>query len=442
LWGRILQKISLLLRPQSVLAYDARKKEGIGGSLEKDSLPQSNRPIGNLCRSSSEAGKLARRRQDCQVWQYTIYRTKLIVGQNRRLVSAMTRLSRRTMKPPGSPPGTLLHTGERKREKMKLTVIDYDDAGITETELESVEACVRFKDSTRVTWLNVEGLHDVEALERLGEYFGLHHLVLEDILDTDQRPKVEDYGDYMFVLARVSCCNQERDEVDTEQVSLVLFPKIVITFEEGGIDVFAAVRDRIRMGKGRIRQRGTDYLLYALLDGIVDGYLVTLAGLGERIESMEEEIVTDPGPYRLNAIHTLRTQIASLRRIVWPLREVIHSLDRGAPALFDESTTIYVRDLYDHTMHVVDTIETFRDTLSGMLDVHLSSVSQRMNEVMKVLTIIATIFIPITFIAGVYGMNFQYMPELEFPWAYPTALGVMLAVAVGMIVYFRKKKWL
>ncbi len=354
----------------------------------------------------------------------------------------MTRLSRRTMKPAGSPPGTLLHTGERKREKMKLTVIDYDDTGITETELESVEACVRFKDSTRVTWLNVEGLHDVEALERLGEYFGLHHLVLEDILDTDQRPKVEDYGDYMFVLARVSCCNQEKDEVDTEQVSLVLFPKIVITFEEGGIDVFAAVRDRIRMGKGRIRQRGTDYLLYALLDAVVDGYLVTLAELGERIESMEEEIVTDPGPYRLNAIHTLRTQIASLRRIVWPLREVIHSLDRGAPALFDESTTIYVRDLYDHTMHVVDTIETFRDTLSGMLDVHLSSVSQRMNEVMKVLTIIATIFIPITFIAGVYGMNFQYMPELEFPWAYPTALGVMLAVAVGMIVYFRKKQWL
>ena len=354
----------------------------------------------------------------------------------------MTRLSKRTMKPAGSPPGTLVHIGEQKREKIKITVMDYDEADITEAELESVEACACFKDSTRVTWLNVEGLHEVEALEQLGEYFGLHALVLEDILDTDQRPKVEDYGDYIFVLVRVSHYNEESDEVDTEQISLVLFPRIVITFEEGGTDVLEAVRDRIRTSKGRIRQRGADYLVYALLDGVIDGYLVTLAELGERIECVEEEIVTDPGPHRLHAIHRLRKHIASLRRTLWPLREVMHALDRGAPALFEDSTAIYVRDLYDHTMQVVDTVETFRDTLSGMLDVHLSSVSHRMNEVMKVLTIIATIFIPLTFIAGVYGMNFHNMPELEAPWGYPVTLGVMAGVAVAMILYFRKKKWL
>ena len=346
------------------------------------------------------------------------------------------------MKPAGSPPGTLVHMGEQKLEKIRITVMNYDEADITEAELESVEACARFKDSTRVTWLNVEGLHEVEALAQLGECFGLHPLVLEDILDTNQRPKMEDYGDYIFVLVRVSYYNGESDEVDTEQISFVLFPRMVITFEEGGTEVFEAVRNRIRTTKGRIRRRGADYLVYALLDGVIDGYLVTLSELGERIDGLDEEIVTDPGPDRLHAIHRLRTHVASLRRTLWPLREVVHALDRGSPALFEDSTAIYVRDLYDHTMQVVDTIETFRDALSGMLDVHLSSVSHRMNEVMKVLTMIATIFIPMTFIAGVYGMNFQNMPELTWPWGYPAALGIMVAVAVAMISHFRKQKWL
>jgi len=293
-----------------------------------------------------------------------------------------------------------------------------------------------------VTWINVDGIHQVEILERLGEYFGLHPLVVEDILNTDQRPKVEDFGDYIFIVLKMFYYDDSADEIVTEQISLTLGPTLVISFQEREGDVFNPIRERIRSEKGRIRKMGADYLAYVLVDSIVDSYFIILEKLGEKIEDLEEELVTDPRPETLQTIHNLKREMIFLRKSVWPLREVVSGLERGESPLIQESTGIYLRDVYDHTIQVIDTVETIRDMLSGMLDIYLSSVSNRMNEVMKVLTIIATIFIPLTLIAGIYGMNFRYMPELEWPWAYPMLWLIMLAIGVLMLIYFRRKRWL
>ena len=352
------------------------------------------------------------------------------------------RMFKRVSKPVGTAPGTLVHVGEKKVEKSTITVLDYDEAEVRESEVEAVAVCAAFKDSPTVTWINVEGLHEVETLRELGECFGLHPLALEDVLDTSQRPKIEDYDDYLYIVVRVLRYDEADDELRSEQLSLIVFRGAVISFQEGGGDIFGAVRMRIRANKGRIRKMGTDYLMYSLLDSVVDGCFVALEQMGGRIEALEEEVITDPKRSTMITIHRLREQTALLRRAIWPLREVVHFLERGETPLLQEATGIYVRDLYDHTIQVVETTESFRDLLSGMADMYLSSVSNRMNEVMKVLTIIATIFIPLTFIAGVYGMNFKYMPELKWIWGYPLVLGVMLAVAAVMLFYFRRKNWL
>ena len=352
------------------------------------------------------------------------------------------RMFKRVSKPVGTAPGTLVHVGEKKVEKSTITVLDYDEAEVRESEVEAVAVCAAFKDSPTVTWINVEGLHEVETLRELGECFGLHPLALEDVLDTSQRPKIEDYDDYLYIVVRVLRYDEADDELRSEQLSLIVFRGAVISFQEGGGDIFGAVRTRIRANKGRIRKMGTDYLMYSLLDAVVDGCFVALEQMGDRIEALEEEVITDPKRSTMITIHRLREQTALLRRAIWPLREVVHFLERGETPLLQEATGIYVRDLYDHTIQVVETTESFRDLLSGMADMYLSSVSNRMNEVMKVLTIIATIFIPLTFIAGIYGMNFQNMPELKWIWGYPLVLGVMLAVAAVMLFYFRRRDWL
>ena len=352
------------------------------------------------------------------------------------------RIFKRVSKTVGAVPGTLIHVGEKKVEKSTITVLDYDEAEVRESEVEAVAVCAAFKDSPTVTWINVEGLHEVETLRELGECFGLHPLALEDVLDTSQRPKIEDYDDYLYIVVRVIRYDEADDELRSEQLSLIVFRGAVISFQEGGGDIFDAVRTRIRANKGRIRKMGTDYLMYSLLDAVVDGCFVALEQMGDRIEALEEEVITDPKRSTMITIHQLRGQTALLRRAIWPLREVVHFLERGETPLLQGATGIYVRDLYDHTIQVVETTESFRDLLSGMADMYLSSVSNRMNEVMKVLTIIATIFIPLTFIAGVYGMNFKYMPELKWIWGYPLVLGVMLAVAAVMLFYFRRRDWL
>lgn len=354
----------------------------------------------------------------------------------------MSRIAKRSSAQIGLRPGALVYTGEKKSETIKITLIDYDETQFQEKEIRTVEECLPFKDSSTVTWVNIDGIHQIEIIEKIGNLFNIHPLVLEDIASIDQRPKMEDLGDYIFVVLKMLYLGEKNIEIKDEQVSLVLASKFVISFQESEGDVFNSVRERIRTGKGRIRKMGTDYLCHALIDAVVDNYFVILENFGEKISSLEEELVTNPTPKTMHAIHSLKREIVFLRKFVWPLREVINGLERGESKLIKKTTTIYLKDLYDHTIQVIDTIETFRDMVSGILDIYLSSISNRMNEVMKVLTIIATIFIPLTFIAGVYGMNFKYMPELEFRFGYYIIWSVMIFLAVTMLIYFKKRKWL
>ena len=336
----------------------------------------------------------------------------------------------------------MVYVGEKKDGEVKIRVIDYDDAHLEEKDVQEVEECFPFKDKPTVTWINIDGVHRVDVIEKIGKHFNLHPLALEDIVNTGQRPKIEDFSDYVFIVLRMLYHDGRVSETQAEQLSLVLGSNWVITFQENAGDVFDSIRERVRSDKGRIRKMGADYLVYALVDAVVDNYFMILEKIGEDIEEIEDELVTNPSPETLQTIHNLKRQMIFLRKSVWPLREVISRLERWESPLIQKSTYIYLRDVYDHTIQVIDAIETFRDMLSGMLDIYLSSVSNRMNEVMKVLTIIATIFIPLTLVAGLYGMNFKYMPELEWPYGYPLVLLFMLTIGVLMVIYFRRKRWL
>ena len=354
----------------------------------------------------------------------------------------MLKLFRKTSKRAGLSPGTLVHDGDKKVEKAKITIIDFDATQFQEKEVDTVEECFPFRDTPTVTWINIDGLHEVGIIEKIGKHFSIHPLILEDILHTGQRPKMEDFEDYIFLVVKMFYYDEKDDEIKMEQVSLLLGSNFVISFQEREGDIFNPIRERIRNHKGRIRMMKADYLGYALLDTIVDNYFIILEKVGENIENMEEELVTRPTPETLQTIHNLKRELIVLRKSIWPLREVVNSLERGESPLINEATGVYLRDVYDHTIQVIDTIETFRDMVSGMLDIYLSSISNKMNEVMKVLTIIATIFIPLTFLAGIYGMNFRYMPELDWHWGYPLLWGIMIALGIVMLVYFRRKKWL
>ena len=354
----------------------------------------------------------------------------------------MSRLFKKRSIKMGLPPGTLVHIGEKKTEEIKITVIDYDEMNFQEREIKSIEESFSFKDKPTVTWINIEGIHRTDIIQKLGDCYGFHPLVLEDILNTDQRPKMEDYKDYLYIVLKM-LSNNKGPEIIVEQVSLILGSNFVISFQEGVAgDVFNPVRERIRNGKGRIRSFGADYLAYSLIDSIVDNYFIILEKLGERIEDLEEELLINPSKETLHKIHQLKREMIFLRRAVWPLREVISTMERADSTLTKEYSRVYFRDVYDHTIQIIDVIETYRDMLAGMLDIYLSSLSNKMNEIMKFLTIIGTIFIPLTFIVGLYGMNFDYMPELRWRWGYFSILFFMFAVSVFMLLYFKRKKWL
>jgi len=343
----------------------------------------------------------------------------------------------------GLPPGTLLHIGRERSGKTKITILDYDEAGYRESETDSFEECLPFKDRPTVTWINIDGVHSGELLEKMGECYGFHPLVLEDVMNTEQRPKMEDYSEYIYIVLKMLRYNDQNGGTVSEQISLIVGPNFVFSFQEGiEGDVFGPVRDRIRSDKSRIRKMGADYLAYSLIDAIVDNYFSVLEKLGEKVELLEERIVSNPATETLQEIHFLKREMIFLRKAVWPLREVISAMQRGESPLVRESTKIYLRDIYDHTVQIIDTVETFRDMVSGMLDIYLSSLSNRMNAVMKVLTIIATIFMPLTFLAGVYGMNFKFLPELEWRFGYPVFWIVILVITVTMLIFFRKKDWL
>ena len=355
---------------------------------------------------------------------------------------AITKRTKKRSSKAGLPPGTLIHVGDKKVESVRITFIDYDEQSFQEKQVPNIEECLKFKDTTTVSWINIDGLHDIELLEKLGKGFDLHSLVLEDILSTGQRPKFEDHEKHIFIVLKMLSIDGENQSIEIEQVSLILGPNYVISFQERVGDVFEQIRDRIRKSKGRIRKMGPDYLCYALLDAIVDNYFAILERFGEKIESMEEEVIGNPTERTVQQIHLLKRDMIALRKSIWPLRELINGMQKSDSSLINETTDIYLRDVYDHTIQIIDTIESFRDMVSGLLDIYLSSLSNKMNAVMKVLTIIATLFIPLTFVAGIYGMNFEYMPELKVRWAYGAVWLVMITIAVIMLFYFKKKKWI
>ncbi len=354
----------------------------------------------------------------------------------------MRYLTTRRSEKAGLPPGTLVHIGERRLDQVVVRCMVYDETRFEERHVEVAEGCIDLAGKSGVTWVDVCGLHDVDMIEQIGKQLHLHPLTLEDVLHTGQRPKLEDFDDYIYVVLKMFYFDEEARRITQEQVSLILGSNYVLSIQEMEKDVFDAVRDRIRKSKGRLRRLGPDYLLYALLDATVDSYFSILERIGQEVETIEDEMLNSPGTETLHQVHELKREMILLRKSVWPLREVIGSLERDESELVQESTQLFLRDVYDHTIQAAETVETYRDMLSGMLDLYLSSVSNRMNDVMKVLTIIATVFIPLTFIAGIYGMNFEYMPELRWPWGYLAVWVVMIAIGLAMLIYFRRKRWL
>ena len=341
----------------------------------------------------------------------------------------------------GLPPDTLVHVGERHCEAVTLEAIAYGPQVVEAAVLPGPEALTPWLGSDRQVWLNVTGVHDVEAVGRVGASLGLHPLVLADVVNTHQRPKAEAHHDYIFAVLKMVRWLGDGEQFDVEQVSLILGKNWVVTFQERPGDVFDTVRARLREGKGRIRTVGVDYLFYALLDVIVDHYFLAIEALSDATESLEEEVLETPTRDTLGRIHSLRQEALALRRAAWPLRELIQTIIREESDLVHDSTRPYLRDIYDHVVQVIDTVETQREILGGYQDLYLSSLSNRMNEVMKVLTVMSTLFIPMTFLAGIYGMNFEYMPELKWQWGYPALWGSMGVIAVGMLTFFRRRGW-
>ena len=345
---------------------------------------------------------------------------------------------------PGTAPGTLTPPEGPAGLPARITLMEYGPDRLEERQIERVEELQAYCDTPEVTWVNVEGLH-VPTVEKLGKIFNFHPLALEDVVNCGQRPKIEDYGAYHFMVLK--SFRMRDGGLEVEQISFFLSGNFVITLQEIPGDSFEAVRERIRRGKGNIRKSGPDYLAYALIDALIDEFFPVLEAYGERIEELEDEVIRRPTPETLRQVHGIKRELLILRRSAWPEREVINALQREEAHLIQPGTKVFLRDCYDHTVQVIDMIETYRDLASGLLDAYLSSASNRLNEVMKVLTVISTIFIPLNFIAGVYGMNFHHetspfnMPELDWYWGYPYALGMMLAVALGLVVYFRRKRW-
>jgi magnesium transporter len=352
----------------------------------------------------------------------------------------MKSVRQKRSKKTGLSPGSLVHVGREYEEKSKITLIRYNETIFEEKEVASIPDLLREKNNEGIVWINVDGL-EAKLIEDVGGIYDLHPLILEDILNTDQRPKTEDFGNYIYIVLK-NFHNQDNVNLPSEQVSIILGKNFILSFKEKETLLFEPIRERLRSNKGRIRKAGPDNLAHALIDNIVDNYFFVLEELEERIEYLEDELVRQTNPVNLQAIHSLKRELILLGKSLWPLREAISTLERTDSELITASTHIYFKDIFDHIIAIIETVDTYREMLSGMLDIYLSTVSNRLNEVMKVLTIIATIFMPLTFLAGVYGMNFKYMPELEWHFGYFGVLGLMLGVALLMLKYFRNKKWI
>ncbi|MEX0617929.1 MAG: magnesium/cobalt transporter CorA [Pseudohongiellaceae bacterium] len=342
----------------------------------------------------------------------------------------------------GLAPGTPVFVGERKQDDVQISIMTYSHDGVEELRSATLEDCRKSVASDSIRWININGLHDVKTIETLTRQFSLHPLTLEDIVNSGQRPKAEEFHHYIFLVLKMLSYDDARKTFSIENISLILGENYVISFQEKKGDLFDPIRDRIRTGKGRLRSSGADFLAYSLMDAVLDGYFIAIEKLGDHIEEVDEAILAGNDTGQMAVIHRMKRELLYLRKSVWPLREEISQLEKSSSPLISAATKTFLRDLYDHNIQVIDMVETYRDILGGMHDTYLSSISHRMNEVMKVLTIIATIFIPLTFVAGVYGMNFQYMPELEWRYGYFVVMGIMAVIGGGLLVYFRKRKWI
>lgn len=342
----------------------------------------------------------------------------------------------------GMAPGTMLFIGEQKQDKARVDLMHYSGTVLHELRDVTVQQCAEFVKTPGITWINVNGIHDVKQIEALGKVFNLHPMTLEDLVNTTQRPKVEEFPNYLFIVLKMMSFSDMTNMLVMEHVSLILGKSSVISFLEDEGDLFDTVRNRIRAATGRIRLLKADYLAYSLMDAVVDHYFLTVERIGDRIEDIDEQILIEPRQEDIKEIHQLKRDILHLRKAVWPFREEVGAIAKSDSALLHPETRVFWRDLYDHTIQIIDMAETCRDILGGMHDTYLSSISNRMNEVMKMLTIISTIFIPLTFVVGVYGMNFEYMPELQWHYGYGLIWGLMLAISLGLFIYFKRKRWL
>ncbi len=341
------------------------------------------------------------------------------------------------------PPGALVHVGDLKSNTSLTTICGYGEKIYWEKKTDEVgELSKLLSETAPVIWLNIDGLALIDMLQEIGTFYNLHHLTLEDILNTDQRPKQEAYEDYTYLVFRALAFNDIEHTIESEQVSLIIGESYVISVSERETDLFTTMRKRIETNNSPVRKHGADYLAYALLDIIVDQYFVVLEKAGERLESLEELLLTKPDEKTLQAIHSLKRQMINVRKAVWPLREALAGLEQSESVFAQPSVALHLRDVYSHLLQVIDTVEIYREMLSGLLEIYLSSVNNRLNEVMKILTIFAAIFIPLTLISGIYGMNFKYMPEINWVYGYPFAIGLMVTIAAIMLFYFRRKKWL
>ena len=349
-------------------------------------------------------------------------------------------LTRKRRIKPGAAPGTLVSEGAPAR-KVKITVISYSPDEMEEKETESVDECFEYVGKREVTWINVDGTQDAGLLGQIGEKFGIHPLALEDVINRGQRPKLEDFGEYLFITLRLPKKTEASSPIDTEQINILLGPKFVMTIHDSG-DPFGPVIQRIKENKGRIRKMKADYLTYALIDLIVDQHFPIMDLIADQIEVLEDEVQESASSEIVKKIRGIKRDLILVRSSIWPMREVINSLEREEPELITEPTKLFLRDVYDHTIQIADIVESYRDILSEMFNIYLSVKADNTNEVMKILTIFATIFIPLTFVAGIYGMNFEFMPELKWRYSYFVMIGVMLVITAVMLRFFRRRGWL
>ncbi|MFH2091249.1 MAG: magnesium/cobalt transporter CorA [Pseudomonadota bacterium] len=342
----------------------------------------------------------------------------------------------------GLSPGTLIHVGEKKTGQIRIRIVDYDSEQIREEEVTQIEACFPFKDEPSITWINIDGLHDLALIEKVGANFDVHPLILEDIVHTGTRPKIEEFDNYIFIVFKMLCYDEKKDEIVQDQLSLLLGKNFVISFQERPGIVFDPLRERIRNSKNRIRKKGADYLAYAIIDTVVDNYFIILEHLENKIEELDEALSTSMSKEIFHFINDMKRKLIALRKAVSPIRELINSIQGQDFDLIEQTNLIFFKDINDHVIQILESIDTCRELAFGLHDIFLTNVNNRMNEIMKTLTITATIFIPLTFIAGIYGMNFKYMPELELKWGYMGFWAVIIGMVGFMFYYFKKKDWL